>query len=150
MCSQRAENKMSAQWPVLLYDGACGFCHATVRFILRRDRVGTLRFASLSSPFGESIVNESPELQSVDSIVWVGPKSSGQPAKVAIRSAAALRIASYLGGAWRLTLALWIVPRPIRDWAYGLVARHRHKLMGTAERCFIAPPDARQRFLDEE
>ncbi len=139
---------MMTEWPVLLYDGTCGFCHATVRFILRRDRGGTLRFASLSSDFGTSLLSESADVQSVDSMVWVGP-SNGQRKTLAVRSAAALHIARYLGGAWRLTLVFWVVPRPIRDWVYDFVARHRHKLMGQSDECFVPPPEARQRFLND-
>ncbi len=136
--------------PVLLYDGTCGFCHATVQFVLRRDQKKSLRFASLGGEYGRSVIDARPELAGVDSIVWVEPVADAHPARVLTRSAAALRIGGYLGGAWKLTLVFTVVPRPIRNWVYDLVARHRHRLMGSAERCFVPPPDARDRFLDDE
>lgn len=66
------------------------------------------------------------------------------------RSAAGLRVAAYLGGFWRLALILWIVPRPIRDWGYDMVARHRHLLTRASARCVVPPPEARERFMDTE
>lgn len=67
-----------------------------------------------------------------------------------MRSAAALRVARYIRGVWALALAAWLVPRPLRDAAYGLVARHRHRLPGGAGACFVPTPEVRARFLDAE
>lgn len=132
--------------PVLLYDGACGFCSWTVQLVLRHDRVGTLRFAALQSPFAERVLAQHPEVRGIDSVVWVDP-AKGQPCT---RSAAGLRVAMYLGGAWRLALLIRMVPRPIRDWGYDLVARHRHLLPGGAPRCLVPPQDTQHRFLSAD
>jgi len=128
---------------VLLYDGSCGFCSATVRFVLRHDHLGTLRFAALQSPFGKRIIAQHSGLEGLDSAVWVD-LAKGQ---VLTRSAAGLKVARYLGGPWRLALLLWVVPRPIRDWIYDLIARHRHLLGGGATHCLVPAPDVRHRFL---
>jgi predicted DCC family thiol-disulfide oxidoreductase YuxK len=130
--------------PILLYDGSCGFCSTSVQFVLRHDRLGTLRFAAIQSPFSERVLAQHPELRGVDSVVWVDPVKG----QVLTRSAAGLRIAAYLGGMWRLALILRIVPRPIRDWGYDLVARHRHLLIGRATQCLVPSSDVRHRFLD--
>jgi len=134
------------QRPVLLYDGACGFCNTTIQFVLKRDRRGTLRFAPLSSPYAERALAAHPEIRRIDSMVWLEPADD----RPLTRSAAGLRVAGYLGGLWRLALIFWVVPRPIRDWVYDLMARHRHLLMGGSPRCVIPPPEARDRFLDTE
>jgi predicted DCC family thiol-disulfide oxidoreductase YuxK len=139
-----AVSELRSEAPVLLYDGSCGFCNATVQLVLRHDRRGTLRFAAIQSPFGERALARHPELRGVDSVVWVDPVKG----QVLTRSGAGLRVAAYLGGLWRLALLLWIVPRPIRDWGYDLVARHRHLLIGRAAHCLVPSPDVRHRFLD--
>ena len=77
--------------PVLLYDGVCGFCNQTVQMILRRDRRGQLRFAALQSEFGSSVIARHPELQAVDSVVYLD-RSAGHE-RIFIRSEAALRVA---------------------------------------------------------
>ena len=139
---------MSRVDPVLLYDGGCGFCAANVQFLLRHDRAGRLRFAALQSAFGASIRARHPELSRIDSMVWVEPSTARENEQVFVRSAAALRAASYLGGIWRVALALALVPRPARDAAYNLMARHRHRLTGFTETCLVPTPEVRARFLD--
>ena len=112
---------------VLLFDGECGLCHASVRFILRHERHPTLRFAPLAGQFGAAVQARHPALASANSIVWV-TDAEGPEERVLIRSAAALRAARYLGGPWALLGMFVVMPRPIRDWLYDLVARHRHRV----------------------
>lgn len=132
--------------PVLLYDGTCGFCAESVQTVLRHDRRGTLQFAPLQGEFGTAVVSRHPELQSIDSMIWVEPASGGTE-RVAVRSSAALRVASYLGGIWRVLLLGYALPPPIRDALYDFVARHRHHIMGSRDNCLVVTPELRSRFL---
>jgi predicted DCC family thiol-disulfide oxidoreductase YuxK len=134
--------------PILLYDGACGFCAWSVQLVLRHDRRQTLRFASLQGDYGTAVRSRHADLAAVDSIVWVEPHSDGPMESVAVRSEAALRVARYLGGWWTLGLIGWVIPRPVRDALYDLIARHRHKLVGAGASCLLPGPDVRERFLD--
>jgi len=133
---------------ILLYDGTCGFCAESVQLVLRHDRRRTLRFASLQGEYGARVRGRYPELEQVDSVIWVDTGANGDPARVLVRSDAALRVARYLGGWWTLLLAGRAVPRPIRDAAYNLVARHRHRLLAGGASCLIPGPEVRERFLD--
>jgi predicted DCC family thiol-disulfide oxidoreductase YuxK len=55
----------------------------------------------------------------------------------------------YLGGVWRLLAGVFsLVPRPIRDWGYDFIARHRHKLTRGGPACLIPTPEQRARFVD--
>lgn len=134
--------------PVLLYDGVCGFCNKTVQMILARDRRGTMRFAALQSEYGRSVIERHPELRDDDSVVYVEgtPESGGE--RVYVRSDAALRVLKYLGGLWKLLLAGYILPKPVRDFFYDLLARNRYRLFGKYESCILPPPEVRSRFLD--
>jgi predicted DCC family thiol-disulfide oxidoreductase YuxK len=134
--------------PVLLYDGTCGFCADSVQLVLRHDRRKDLRFAPLQGPLGALVRERHPELDGVDSMVWVEPGVAGVPAGVLTRSDAGLRIARYLGGWWRLAGAARLLPRPLRDAAYDLVARHRHRLRSGGPACLVPRPEDRARFLD--
>jgi predicted DCC family thiol-disulfide oxidoreductase YuxK len=133
--------------PVLLYDGVCGFCNKSVQLILAHDRRKTLRFAALQSDYAQAVVRRHPELAGVDSVVLVEPRPAGGE-RVHVRSDAALRIASYLGGFWRLFLAARLVPAPVRNFFYDLVARHRYKFFGRYDTCLLPPPEVRSRFID--
>jgi len=133
---------------VLLYDGTCGFCADSVQLVLRHDRRGTLRFASLQGAFGRAVRARHPELARSDTVIWVESAASGQGERVLLRSDAALKVAAYLGGWFHLTRIAAVLPRPLRDAAYDLVARHRHQLSGDGPSCLVPGPDVRTRFLD--
>jgi len=129
--------------PLLLYDGACGLCSRSVQFLLRHEGPRhDLRFASLTGETGRRVRAEHPEVDGVDSMVWYEP-----PDPPRLRSAAAIRATRYLGGGWAVlgTIAA-LLPRPIRDWAYREVARHRHRIGGPA--CVVPTAEQRPRFLD--
>ena len=132
--------------PVLLYDGVCGFCNKTVQKILNNDRRGTLRFAALQSDYGRAVVRRHRELEGVDSVVFVEPSAGGE--RVHVRSEAALKVASYLGGWWKIFLCAYVVPRPLRDYLYDLFARNRYRVFGKYDQCMLPPAEARARFLD--
>jgi predicted DCC family thiol-disulfide oxidoreductase YuxK len=132
--------------PVLLYDGVCGFCNKSVQMILNNDRRGTLRFAALQSDYGRAVVGRHRELEGVDSVVFVEPSAGGE--RVHVRSEAALKVAAYLGGLWKVFLCAYVVPRPLRDYLYDLFARNRYKFFGKSEQCMLPPAEARARFLD--
>jgi predicted DCC family thiol-disulfide oxidoreductase YuxK len=133
--------------PVLLYDGTCGFCAESVQLVLRQDRRRTLQFAALDSTFGRAVLARHPELARVDSVVWVEPAHGGASERLFTRSAAALQVARYLGGAWRLATVTELIPRRVRDTLYDLVARHRHGLVRAGRQCLVPSPDQRARFL---
>lgn len=133
---------------MLLYDGTCGFCADSVQLVLRHDRRGTLRFASLQGAFGQAVRARHPELARADTVIWFEPASSGRDERVLLRSDAALQVAAYLRGWFHLTRVARVLPRPLRDAAYDLVARHRHQLSGDGPSCLVPGPDVRARFLD--
>lgn len=133
--------------PVLLYDGVCGVCNRSVQTILRFDRRGTLRFAALDSDFARGVIERHPELRGVDSMVFVD--DPGQPGeRIDIRSAAALRVAGYLGGPFRMLLAARIIPAALRDRLYDRFAAVRYRLGGRHDTCPVPAPGVRARFLD--
>ena len=132
--------------PVLLYDGVCGFCNRAVQLILGRDRRGTMRFAALQSDYGRAVVERHPELRDVDSVVFVEQTRDSE--RVHVRSDAALKVAAYLGGFWKIFLAARVVPRGLRDYCYDLFARNRYRFFGKYDSCMLPPPEVRARFLD--
>jgi predicted DCC family thiol-disulfide oxidoreductase YuxK len=141
---------MSEQSALLLFDGTCGFCAESVQFVLSREkRRQTLRFASLQGEPGAEVRARHPELERVDSVIWVEPSEGGQPERVFVRSAAVLRVLRYLGGVW--TVLAWlavIVPAFVRDAVYDWVARHRHQLIRRGKACLLPTPEQKARFVD--
>lgn len=134
--------------PILLYDGVCGLCNKSVQLILDHDKRATMRFAALQSDYGQAIKTRHPRLANVDSVVYVEGSPVEGNERAFARSDAALHVISYLGGAWKLFLVFYVIPRPLRDFLYDLIAKYRYKFFGKYDTCRLPPPNVRSRFLD--
>ena len=133
-----------SQQRVVVFDGMCNLCSRTVGFILAHERDHLLRFAAAQSPAGrELLLRHGFEPDTVPTLVVVG---AGQ---VLMRSAAALAIAAHLCPPWRWLVAFRVVPRPVRDWLYDLIARHRYRWFGRRDSCLLPKPGLASRFLDD-
>ena len=128
--------------PIVLFDGLCVFCDGSMRLLMRLDRRGRLRFAPLQSPVGRALVEAYGVPDSVDSVVLV------DRGRALVHSSAALGITRQLGLPWSLAMAFWMVPTPIRDWAYRLFARHRYRMFGRREACRVPTPAQRGRLME--
>jgi len=128
---------------LVVFDGVCNLCTASVTFILRHEAEARLRFVSLQSPAGSRLMRElglDPE-DARTFVLLAGGKAF-------LRSEAALRVCGYFRWPWRALAALRVVPRPIRDRAYDLVARHRYRWFGRTEACLLPTPELRARFIE--
>jgi predicted DCC family thiol-disulfide oxidoreductase YuxK len=143
-----SEPQLASGQHVLLYDGECGLCQHTVRWMLRHDPEGRLLFAPQQWPIAAQVfANHGLDITQVNSAVLVSNFGEPQEALV-IRSNAILRCLTVLGGFWKVLATMArLVPRPIRDAAYRLLARNRLRLFGTAELCALPTPAERARFL---
>ncbi|HVU58066.1 MAG TPA: thiol-disulfide oxidoreductase DCC family protein [Puia sp.] len=129
--------------PIVLFDGVCNLCNRSVQFILKRDRRGLFRFASLQSSVGRSLLQQyGLSTTSMDSFVLLDND------KPYTRSSGALRVMKRLGFPWSLLYVVWIIPRPVRDRIYDWVARNRYRWFGKEETCWLPRPEWKERFLD--
>lgn len=129
---------------VLLFDGVCNLCNASVQFIIKRDKKAFFKFAALQSDFGHQIC-EANQLNQKD-IETVILLANG---KVYTKSAAGLQIAKKLDGLWPLLYAFTIIPAFLRDPVYDLIARSRYKWFGKRDSCMIPDPELRSRFIQD-
>ncbi|MBJ95551.1 MAG: hypothetical protein CMP23_13900 [Rickettsiales bacterium] len=119
---------------VLVLDADCGMCSGLAHFIY--DRLlepGSLVFAGQRSELGQAVQVELPPHQrELDTVVL------RQAGELYVRSAAIVRLAPYLGWPWRLLFAaLWLIPPPLRDLGYRLVAHYRRRLWPPAQSCAV-------------
>lgn len=133
----------------VFYDGSCGLCQRTVRFLLSEDadQPHGFRFAPLASERFAERLGEAAPAKSVDempdSVIVITEQG-----EVLVRSEAILYIGKRLGGLWRVlaTMASW-VPLGVRDVVYKFIARIRHKLFARPkDACPLMPPEVRERF----
>lgn len=128
--------------PVILFDGACGFCDRMVDFICEHDPNAVFRFASRQSPEGQALL-AAHDLPSagVGSLILI------EDGTAYTKSTASLRIARRLEGGIRRLAAFAVVPSPIRDVVYTLVSRNRQRLLRTPPTCKVPTAERRARFL---
>lgn len=128
--------------PVVVFDGDCVLCSANARFILRHDRPGHFRLATMQGAAGAALM-ERFGLDPLDPETFIVVEGE----RVRRNSDAALAIAEGLGWPWKVLGALRIVPRRWRDAVYLLVARNRYRWFGRREDCFIPTPEQAERVL---
>jgi len=131
------------QNPVILFDGVCNLCNGSILFILNRDPSGIFRFAPLQSETGKNLLSkfDLPN-DKLDSIILV------ENNEYYLRSTAALKILRRLGTLWKIVYVFMLVPRPVRDYIYDIVARNRYKWYGKRAECMIPSSDIESRFLE--
>jgi predicted DCC family thiol-disulfide oxidoreductase YuxK len=132
---------------VLFYDGVCGLCNRLLRFVMRRDRRGAIRFAPLQSAYAvETLARHGKDAARLDTVyVLVG---GGAGERVLAQSRAILHVLRELGGGWRIFAAIvGVLPTVVLNVGYRFVARIRYRLFGKYEACQLPSPEERARFV---
>jgi predicted DCC family thiol-disulfide oxidoreductase YuxK len=128
---------------IILFDGVCNLCNASVQYILRHDKKKQFIFGSLQGEEGQMLLKKFQlPTDQFHSFLLV------ENEKVYSHSTAILRVAKWLGGPWSLLYVFIMVPRFIRDPVYNLLSRNRYRLFGKRETCWLPDEDLKDRFLD--
>lgn len=129
------------QHPIVFFDGVCAVCNWSVRLIVAEDMASHLKLAPLQgNTSSERLGHESSD--SFDSIVLLDGNERLE------KSAAALRIAAYMGGVWRLCGMFNLLPRRLLDAAYDTIANNRYDWFGKLDACRLPTAKERKRFLE--
>ena len=116
---------------IIFYDGKCGLCNRAVRFALKRDRKRNFAFAPIG---GKTWTDRIGPATDADQSSLHLLTSSGHYR----RSAAVVRLLIGLGGLWGVVGALlWVIPLPLRNLGYRIVAGTRYRLFGHADTCSL-------------
>ena len=125
---------------VVLFDGVCGMCNASVDFILRRDRGKKFLFSPLQGKFAKAQVPEACE--DLNTIIYL------KKGLVLQRSSAVLRILVDLGGPWVLVWPFLLIPPFFRDLVYRMIANNRHLISKKRAVCRLPSSEEKERFWD--
>lgn len=128
---------------LILFDGVCNLCNASVQYIIKHDKNDMFRYTALQSEVGQEIIEEFKiDTDKTDSILLYS-KDNG----ISYKSTAALQIALKLGFPINLMGIFLIVPVFIRNWVYDYIAKNRYKWYGKKEECMIPTPELKSKFL---
>ena len=127
---------------LVLFDGVCNLCNASVQFVIRHDPQVKFRFAAIQSDLGREIFKghglDAADLQTFVLLV---------EGRMFVRSDAAIEVVSRFGGLWKLFAIFRLVPRAVRDSIYSWVAPNRYRWFGRKEACMVPTPEIQERFL---
>ena len=128
--------------PIIVFDGHCVLCSAWIGFVLKHDHQKQFRFILAQSELGEALyAHYGLKSEDYDTNLLV---ESGH---VREKSDGTLAMFSALGWPWKLMSIFRIIPTPLRDSIYSLIARNRIGWFGAQEICYLPTPDVKARFL---
>ncbi len=105
----------------MVYDGRCAFCCRTAEWARRRDR-GRLTYATANGAREELMLRRVAQRAQRTVLLLTKDKVYGE-------SAAVVRVLWRLRQPWPVMgTALWLVPKPLRDLVYKVVAKNRSRL----------------------
>ena len=127
---------------VMVFDGACNLCHGWVKFALRRDPAGHLRFLAIQSAAGQAFLarNRLPS-EPYESFYLV------EDGAILQKSRGFLGMVSYLRAPWPWLGVFRILPPWLLDPLYDLIARNRYRWFGRRTLCLVPALGANDRFL---
>jgi predicted DCC family thiol-disulfide oxidoreductase YuxK len=131
---------MQAEYPVIIFDGVCNLCNKTVQTILKHDSKGIFRFTALQNNTAKEILKSFKNEKISDSVLLI------ENGKLFQQSAAALRIARKLKY-YKLLYFLIVIPAPVRDFFYKLIANNRYRWFGKKDTCMIPEKKWAERFI---
>ena len=128
--------------PIILFDGVCNFCNRTINIILKYDDQAYFQFAASQSSAAMGIMQAfNLDEKSISSVILI------EQEKVFTKTDAVIQIANRLSGWPSLFRLLKFIPKPMRDFAYDLIAKNRYALFGKKDNCMIPDASIRHRFL---
>jgi predicted DCC family thiol-disulfide oxidoreductase YuxK len=127
---------------IILFDGICNLCNSSVQFVLRHDKKKKFKFASLQSDAATKLLLQlNHKNNKLESIVLI------DDSKIYDKSTAALKIAKELSPLWNFFYVLIIIPKPIRDFVYDLIAKNRYSWFGKKDTCLFYAEGHQDRFI---
>jgi predicted DCC family thiol-disulfide oxidoreductase YuxK len=128
---------------IVLFDGICNLCEASVQYIIKRDKKDLFRFVPIQSELGQNIIKHIGIINSsIDSIVFYEPGKAYY-----LKAEAVLTIVISFGGIYSFWKLFLLIPKSILNTVYDYIARNRYAWYGKKDNCMIPTPEIMAKFL---
>ena len=128
---------------IVFFDGVCNLCNRSVNFLIKNDKKGVLKFASLQSEFAKKTLPKTLlNNKDLDSILFY------TEGKYYEKSNAILKLCKILGGFFYVFQFGYLLPPFLRNGLYMLIANNRYRWFGTTAQCRVPATDLKERFLE--
>jgi predicted DCC family thiol-disulfide oxidoreductase YuxK len=126
---------------IVFYDGVCGLCDFFIQLLVRIDKKRVLRYATLQSTAASKLLPKQYVLE-LNTVAFY------QQNQLYDKSTAVIKIFSLLGFPFNIISLFVIIPKPMRDFIYMLVAKYRYRIFGKREQCRLIQDSERDLFLE--
>jgi len=127
---------------IILFDGVCNFCNATVNTIIKYDTFNHFKFAAQQSEAGEKILKESGyKGEDFNSVLLL--KNN----QVFTKTDAVIEVCKLLTGMPRIFIFLQYIPKPIRDFGYSIIAKYRYAFFDKRTACMVPTTAQKNKFI---
>jgi len=127
---------------IIFFDARCNFCDSFINFIVKRDERKIFNLCGFQSESGRKLGEKYGfESENLSSVIFVKDE------KVFRKSHAVIKILCELGGLWRMTSLLLLIPKFIGDFFYDWFGKNRYRWFGKKENCEIFSDEINQRLI---
>jgi len=126
---------------IILYDGECNFCSFWVKYVIKRDKKDSFRFATLKSKKANELFQKHNIDNNIETIFLINENC------FSTKSTAVLHILKELGGIKAIFYAFIIIPKFIRDFIYDVIAKNRYRWFGKTNCNFNFHEYEKDKFL---
>ena len=133
------QHRNMATW---VFDSHCVLCEGGVHYTLKHEKSASIRFVAIGSTEGRRLAVEhgvNPDDPSTFLFIENGLALG--------KSDAVIALSRHLNGPARMVPWMRILPRRVRDAAYGVIARHRYRLFGKNDLCLLPSAENQHRFV---
>lgn len=128
---------------IIIFDGICLLCNTAVLFVATRDTQDQFRFVSLQSPLGQDLCSQiGIDPLKINTIILYEPGKAYY-----IKAQAVINILTALGGLYTLIKITSLIPTPITNALYDIIAKKRYTWFGKKQSCSLPTQEIKSKFL---
>ncbi|MFD2206470.1 thiol-disulfide oxidoreductase DCC family protein [Kiloniella antarctica] len=135
--------KFDDRRPLLVYDGVCVLCSGFIKFVIKNDKDEKFQFTAAQSKLGQALFRH----YNLDTINFETNLliSNGQAYGKMSAFSNCTKLFPYPA---RILSLSGLIPSPLDNWLYDMIAQNRYSFFGKDESCLIPTGDLKQRFLE--
>ena len=128
---------------LIVFEGVCGLCSKSMRFIAQREAAGRLQFTAAQSQLGQALfAHFGLDAEAFETVLLI------EHGRALGKRDAIAGIARHLRWPWRVGAAYGAIPRAIADTVYDLLANRRYRLFGRSDACMRPDPSWAARVIE--
>lgn len=125
---------MNENQQIIFFDGVCIFCATTINVIANATKNSNIKFAYLQSDIARQLLKDYDiNPAQLDTVIFY------DDGKVYQKVDAVIYLAPYMDTKWSWLKILKLIPKPIANFIYDLVAKYRYNIFGKKNSCSINP-----------